>query len=196
MGRENEERFKEGDNQHRDHDDRHRRHDLAKCTCGKKQGCESGHRCEHPNGDGGRYPQHARQCSAWSGLACLLRREDIFTGDNCIIHHDAQHDDQGEKAHHGDGDAEQRGDHQTAEKRNGDPHTGPEGELQVEKQNQRQENECKAQNGVAQQKADPVSQDVCLAVGDGKFQPLRQGYTFQIGVDLFFYFQRVLIAGA
>ena len=138
--RQNELRFHQREQQHRDDDGRYLREELTALALDHEQRHEGDDGCQHAEGDGQRHLLGADDHGIRRRHAALEMRIYVLSGDDGVVHDDAEHEYECEQADDVDGHIEQGQQRKRTGKGNGYPHADPQRNREAQEQCKQREN--------------------------------------------------------
>ncbi len=175
VGRQDEQRLEQGDQQHDDDHDRKRPPELAGRTGNEHHRQKGDHRGQDREGDRQRDVACALDCRLQARVAALPVLVDVLADHDGVVDDDAEHDEKREHRDHVDADADERQEQQTADEGNGHPDHDPEGEPQLEEHRQDQQHDAHRQATVVDQQHQAVAEVLGIVAVDAVADALGQG---------------------
>ncbi|MQM39976.1 hypothetical protein KBTX_04017 [wastewater metagenome] len=172
--RQDDQRLHQRDGEDRTHHRRDHRPDLAEGPGDEGQRQEGDDIGEHAHHDRHRdvpRPLHRGGEQPQAPLPVLV---DVLAGDDGVVHHDAQRDDEREQRDHVDGHAEPRQEQERPEEGGGDTHGHPERQPQLQEGAQHREHQQQPEEGVAEQQLHALAVDARGVAADGDTDLRRQ----------------------
>ena len=99
--------------------------------------------------------------------------EDVLSHHDGIVHHDAEHDDEGEERNQVDGNSHHGHEPQSSQEGDGNSQGDPAGKAKLQKKSQDEEDEDQARPAIAEHETQAASQDHRIVLPGGDPNPLR-----------------------